>query len=262
MHRPKNPILADYFLDAIEQSQKRLKLSEPETGAIKEVLKDAYRYVFPQRTTDMAEEAVKAPRKLAPFITLPAKWVWVEFVNPAEGVLINANDDLRRGQAIYVEGSPRGKGMSLSIAAAVFNLDEGGFFMSDDFAIPDVSKHIPERFQKRFMGAIVLLGAPDLLERRAVQHSRKWNEAREARGDMVWQDHEVIQLHLTRYEKDQEREWSEQREKHEGTGGRKRHHFVRAHIRITERGKVSKVSPHFRGDPALGEAPKTHIVRP
>jgi len=253
------PILADYFYQFVLQSQKVYNISDAESGALKTVLQGAYRYVFPERTTQMAEEAVKDARKLAPFLTLPAKWTWIEFVNPDEGVLINAVDGLLGGAAIYCKkDKERGQDV-VSVANAPFSLPEGGFMLGEK---PDA---IPERFQKRLMGAITLLGAPDILERRQVTHSRKWNENRERQGKPVALDHDVINLQLSKYEKDQEREWYEQareRDFEPVTGHRKRYHFVRAHIRIYETGKIVKVSPHFRGDPALGDAPKTHIVRP
>lgn len=252
------PILADYFFEFILRSQKIYGISEAESGALKTVLRGAYRFVFPQRTTDMAEDAVKNVRKLAPFLTLPAKWTWIEFVNPDEGVLINGVDNLSGGAAIYVKKEKENGQDMVSVANAGFSLPDGGFMLGDR---PDA---IPERFQRRLMGAICLLGAPDILERRTVEHSRKWNEAREAKGKMVALDHDVINLHLTRYEKDQEREWYERKVERdfEPIGQRRRrYHFVRAHIRIYENGKVTKVSPHYRGDPALGDAPHTHIVR-
>ena len=257
MAQPSKPILADYFYQFILRSEKIYKLSDAESGALKEVLAKANRFVFPARTTDMAEEAVKLPRKLAPFLTLPSKWTWIEFVNPTEGVLLNGSDDLKRANAIFIyKGSAGAKGDMVSIANAPVDLMKGGFQLGEK---PDA---IPERFQRRFMGAITLLGAPDLLERKRVEHSRKWNESRLAKGELGRISHDVIELHLTRYEKEQEHEWYEQRHKHEGTGGRKRYHFVRAHIRIYQDGKVTKVSPHYRGDASLGIAPTTHIVRP
>jgi hypothetical protein len=239
------------------RSEKFYGMAEEETDAIKRVLSDSYRYVFPKRTTEMAESAVKVPSKLAPFLSLPAKWCWIEFVEPVEGVLLNGSEDLKRANAIYVYKYREGAGDMVAVANAPLDLERGGFQLERN---PEA---IPERFQRRFMGAITLLGAPDLLERKVVQHSRKWNEARALAGKPVALDHDVIQLHLSRYEKAQERQWTEQqRDSTGGTGTRRRHHFVRAHIRITNRGKVSKVSPHYRGDPALGEAPHTHIVRP
>jgi hypothetical protein len=258
---PKNarPILADWFLKFIEESERRYDLAENNTTAIKETLANANRYVFPARTTDMAERAVKAPKELARFLTLPAKWTWLEFTNPEEGVLLNARENLRYAHAIYCFRRDKpGYGSVVSVVSAQVDLDRGGFQLQQD---PDA---IPERFLKRFMGAVTLLGAPDLLERRRVEHSRKWNERRARRGELTAMAHDVIELHLTRYEKEQEHEWGEQqRERGVGfTGRHMRHHFVRSHIRITNRGKVTKVSPHYRGDPSLGTAPLTHIVRP
>lgn len=250
-------ILADHFFAFVLKAQKAYGLSDAELGAVQTVLSDAYRFVFPARTTEMAEQAVKSARKLAPFLSLPAKATWVEFVDPPEGVLINGSDELTGGAAIYCSLEQTPQGAMISLANAAFNLPTGGFMLGDK---PDI---IPERFQRRLMGALTLLGAPDILERKTVQHSRKWQAARERSGKSPALDHDVIDLHLSRYEKDQERQWAEEVRDHTGgTGSRHRYHFVRAHIRITNRGKVTKVSPHYRGDIALGEAPKTHIVRP
>jgi hypothetical protein len=252
-------ILADHLFAFVLQSQKTYGLSDGELGAVREVLLDANRFVFPKRTTEMAEAAVKAPARLAPLISLPARRTWIEFVDPSEGVLINGTEELTGGAAIYVQKYRERNGAEfIRLVSAAFNLPTGGFMLDDD------AESIPARFERRLMGAITLLGAPDLLERRTVKVSRKWNAAREAKGKPTALDHETIDLHLSRYEKDQERAWAEH-QKAEGvgfTGRRMRHHFVRAHIRITDRGKVAKVSPHYRGDPSLGDAPRTHIVRP
>lgn len=248
-------ILADRLRGYLLESSK--KFAEHGTvHPILEILDLSHKYVFTERTGKMAEDAVAAPEKIAKLITLPAQRTWIEFDGPASrrfGVLTNCPSDHHLASATAIVAIDEGD--EIVFSGGGFDLQLGGFELGMD---------IEDWLLRRYIGGLTLMGAPDLLEKKQVQY-HKLNKQRAKKDRPPLSDHEVVDLHLTKYERKLEQEFDreERLAGSEGhTAGHKRRHFVRAHIRILMDGRVTKVRPHFRGDASLGEPPRIYMVRP
>jgi hypothetical protein len=219
---------------------------------------DAVKYVFPARTTLLCETAVRDSDAMAPFLTMPDRCTWLEFDDDGvqEGAFVVVDrETLQEGTLLYVCRSKLSSRNCYHMTTSALNLSSGG--------LAGPVRMVPDRFLRRFLGAVALLGAPSLVETRPVRHSRNVNTRRAARGKRTFADHEVVDLRLTRYDRELERQYEESRKPSEtGTHGKRRFHFVRAHLRwLPASRKLVKIPPHHRGDISLGTSPSTYVVR-
>ncbi len=227
-------ILADTLADQLRATV------NPDAQALLASMGDAARFVFDDKTSQLAVEAVMRPADVAAAIPLPAPLAWLELTVAGErvGVLFQTEGEAMR-QARCIVARKAVNEPALHISTALIDMDGGGF--------DGLASYIGDAF----IGAIAMLATPALCTKRPV-NLEKLNKSRARSGKPPLFSHDIMTIDLGRP--------SEAKAKYSGDGHTRPHHFCRAFLRF-RLGKMEMVRPHWRGNAAVGvRAPNFRVT--
>lgn len=237
-------ILLDRFREEMTHA---MKLGVPEAKEARDALDNAAVYVFDRKLVDMALDAVTKAEDVAPYIPLPSEMNWLEFDHEDVkfGLFTRSKpNDLRRARCVLVRDHTQ---FGVKASKAVIDLDNGG-----------LDSILEDEANRRVIGCLAMLAAPDLLERRRVDRDRL-NKKRVKSGKEPLASHDFITLRLSRIEREYEGRATEVNAQEVGT--RRKQHFVRSHLRFIRSKGMVLIHPHWRGNATLGTVRPRHLVR-
>ncbi len=227
-------ILADTLAEQLRVT------TNPDAAELLASMSEAARFVFDDKTSALAVEAVMRPADVARAIPLPAALAWIELTIPGErvGILFRTEGEAMR-QARCIVARKVGNEAALHISTALIDMDGGGF--------DGLASYVGDAF----IGAIAMLATPALCDKRPVNLDRL-NKSRARSGKPPLFSHDMMTIDLGRP--------SERGVKHSGDGHTRPHHFCRAFLRF-RLGRMEMVRPHWRGNAAIGvRAPNFRVT--
>lgn len=215
-------------------------------GRARSLLDLAPKFVFEQHTARLAAGAAALPGDVAARVPVPEAICWMEFHSDGLrcGFLTIAEDDsLRHCRCVIARRLDGAKELTLS--TDLLDMDGGGL-------------QVHSSLNPMLIGALALLGAPALIEKRK-RSLERLNRSRAKTDKPLLYDHEEVRLH----ELDLARPASGahgEAQSYTGSRRRQRQHFRRAFLRF-RLGQMELVRPHWRGDATLGTVNPAYRVR-
>lgn len=231
------------FLDDITQLPNR------HGGVLRKAMEDTRKLrVHPDVMALAYNLAVDADKLVgaSPYIFMPAFRSWIEW-----------SDDTGR-MGFFFDGDDRSVTHGMGFWASQKFTDDEPVLVGSRFDIPgyelglipaglDMDSVIRvqgnlNKFRPIVWAVLALINSPKIIRQREIDQ-RRINRRRQGLGRYAFHPHHEVRLNVDKHIIETVRG--------EGDGASRALHFVRTHLRF-RRGQYELVSPHWRGDPALG----------